>query len=392
VSEAQEKNKALVRRFLEAQDKGDLDTVKEMMAPHFVDHSALPGQAPNREDYIRDLTDDQAAFSNFRYIIEDQAAEGDKVISRCTISAIHDRGEVLGFTPTGRKIETTYISIHCIEGGKIAEEWSEGGGLLELTQQRLEQEIRERERFEQDLRVARSIQQASLPKEVLTLEGWQITPYYQPAREVGGDFYEFFELEDGKVGLAVGDATGKGIPAALAVTATSSMLRAVARDSGYSPGKVLEWINETLLARIPQKMFVTCFYAILERNSGSLVYTNAGHNLPCCRHEPTGTTTDLSARGMPLGLMAGMSYEEKESVLVPGEGVLFYTDGLIEAHNPQGEMFGTPRLRNLLSASTEGGGSLRAALIEELGCFTGAGWEQEDDITLLTLERSASLS
>jgi serine phosphatase RsbU (regulator of sigma subunit)/predicted ester cyclase len=392
VSEAQEKNKALVRRFLEAQDKGDLDAVKEMMAPHFVDHSALPGQAPNREDYIRDLTDDQAAFSDFRYIIEDQAAEGDKVISRCTISAIHDRGEVLGFTPTGRKIETTYISIHRIEGDKIAEEWSEGGGLLELTQQRLEQEIRERERVEQDLRVARRIQQASLPKEVLTLEGWQITPYYQPAREVGGDFYEFFELDAGKVGLAVGDATGKGIPAALAVTATSSMLRAVARDSGYSPGEVLERVNETLLARIPSNMFVTCFYAILEPKSGSLVYANAGHNLPCCRHEPTGTTTELSARGMPLGLMAGMGYEEKESVLVPGEGVLFYTDGLIEAHNPQGEMFGTPRLRNLLSARTEGGGSLRAALIEELGRFTGAGWEQEDDITLLTLERSASLT
>jgi len=194
------------------------------------------------------------------------------------------------------------------------------------------------------------------------------------------------------VGLAVGDATGKGIPAALAVTATSSMLRAVARDSGYSPGEVLARVNETLLARIPSNMFVTCFYAILEPKSGSLVYANAGHNLPCCRHEPTGKTTDLSARGMPLGLMAGMSYEEKESVLVPREGVLFYTDGLIEAHNPQGEMFGTPRLRNLLSASTEGGGSLRAALIEELGRFTGAGWEQEDDITLLTLRRSALLS
>ena len=175
MSEVQEKNKALVRRFLEAQEKGDLDAVKQMMSPHFVDHSALPAQAPNREDYIRDLTEDQAAFSNLRYIIEDQAAEADKVISRCTISAIHNRGEVLGFTPTGRKIETTYISIHRIEGGKIAEEWSEGGGLLELTQQRLEQEIRERERFEQELEVARSIQQASLPKELLTLEGWQIS-------------------------------------------------------------------------------------------------------------------------------------------------------------------------------------------------------------------------
>jgi serine phosphatase RsbU (regulator of sigma subunit)/predicted ester cyclase len=360
--------------------------------PHFVDHSALPGQAPNREDYIRDLTEDQAAFSDFRFIIEDQAAEGDKVISRCTISAIHDRGEVLGFTPTGRKIETTYISIHRIEGGKIAEEWSEGGGLLELTQQRLEQEIRERERVEHDLRVARSIQQASLPKEVPILEGWEINPFYQPAREVGGDFYEFFELEDGKVGLAVGDATGKGIPAALAVTASSSMLRAVARDSGYSPGEVLERVNETLLARIPQNMFVTCFYAILEPNSGSLVYANAGHNLPCCRHEPTATTTDLSATGMPLGLMAGMSYEEKESVLAPGEGMLFYTEGLIEAHNPQGEMFGTLHLRGLLSELPMGGADLSATLLEELYSFTGEGWEQEDDITLLTLECSATRS
>jgi len=390
VSKAQEKNKALVRCFLEAQDKGDLEAVKEMMAPDFVDHSALAGQAPNREDYIRDLTEDQAAFSNFSYIIEDQAAEGDKVISRCTISAIHDRGEVLGFTPTGRKIETTYISIHRIKGGKIAEEWSEGGGLLELTQQRLEQEIRERERFEQDLRVARSIQQASLPKEVLTLEGWQITPYYQPAREVGGDFYEFFELDAGKVGLAVGDATGKGIPAALAVTATSSMLRAVARDSGYSPGEVLERVNETLVARIPANMFVTCFYAILEPESGRLNYANAGHDLPYLWH--SGECEELRARGMPLGLMPGMSYEEMEIVLQEGDSALLYTDGLVEAHDPEGKMFGFPRLQALVSEHGEEARSLEAAVLEELYSFVGEGWEQEDDITLLTLRRSPSRS
>jgi serine phosphatase RsbU (regulator of sigma subunit)/predicted ester cyclase len=389
VSEVQEKNKALLRRFIEARARADLNAMEEMMAPDFVDHSALPGQAANREGYIRDLTEDQVTFSNFRYIIEDQAAEGDKVISRCTISAIHDRGEVLGFPPTGRKIETTYISIHRIEGGKIAEEWSEGGGILELTQQRLEQEIRERERFEQELQVARSIQQASLPKELLTLEGWQITPYYQPAREVGGDFYEFFELDAGKVGLAVGDATGKGIPAALAVTATSSMLRAVARDSGYSPGEVLERVNETLLARIPLNMFVTCFYAVLEPKSASLSYANAGHDLPYLWRG--GDAEELRARGMPLGLMAGMSYEEKEIELDYGEGVLFYTDGLVEAHDPKGEMFGFPRLRKLIAEHGEES-SLGDFLLEQLYSFVGEGWEQEDDITHLTLKRSASLS
>src|SRR5215216_1778027 len=96
--------------------------------------------------------------------------------------------------------------------------------------------------------------------------------------------------------------------------------------------------------------------------------------------------------GMPLGLMPQMSYEEQETALVPGEGVLFYTDGLIEAHNPKGEMLGTPRLRNLLSERHEDGIDLTAALIEELEYFTGEGWEQEDDITLLTLERSGAQS
>jgi serine phosphatase RsbU (regulator of sigma subunit) len=138
-------------------------------------------------------------------------------------------------------------------------------------------------------------------------------------------------------------------------------------------------------------MFVTCFYGVLDPSSGSFAYANAGHNLPCCCQEQA--TTELMAKGMPLGLMPQMSYEEKETVLVPGESVLFYTDGLVEAHNPQGEMFETPRLRDLLSGHLMGGVDLSATLLlEELGRFTGEGWEQEDDITLLTLERSAPRS
>jgi serine phosphatase RsbU (regulator of sigma subunit) len=278
------------------------------------------------------------------------------------------------------------IVIHRISGGKIAEEWGMGTIGATLRKQRLEQEISERERVEQELRVARSIQQASLPKEVPELVGWRISPYYQPAREVGGDFYEFFELDDGRVGFAVGDATGKGVPAAFVMSATCALLGGVATASGSSPGEVLARVNEAVLTRIPPNMFVTCFYAILEPESGHLVYANAGHNLPCCSHEDA--TTDLEARGMPLGLMPGMDYEEKEATVVPGESVLFYTDGLIEAHNPQGEMFGTPRLRSLLSQYSEGARTLSATLLEELERFTGEGWEQEDDVTLLTLECS----
>lgn len=386
-----EQNKALVRRFFEAHEgEADLDALDQMLAPDFASHHRrLPDQQPGREGYKRAIAELAATFSNRRFLVEDQVAEGDKVVSRFIVRATHDRREFLGVAPTGREVAYKAVAVHRISGGKIAEEWTLSTTVPKLMGQRLEQEERERERIEQELLVARRIQHASLPKEVPELEGWEITPYYQPAREVGGDFYDFFEVEDGRVGVVVGDATGKGVPAALVVTATCSMLRAVAQGSGYSPGEVLARVNETLLARIPPNMFVTCFYAILDPESGRLSYANAGHNLPCCHREHV--ATDLSARGMPLGLMPGMSYEEKETVLTPGEGVLFYTDGLIEAHNPKGAMFGTPRLRSLLSEHPTGGADLSTTLMEELRRFTGEEWEQEDDITLLTLERSATL-
>jgi predicted ester cyclase len=313
-------NKALVRRFLEAHAKVDLETLEEMLAPDFVNHNLMPGQQPGREGYLRSFTEYHAAYSHTRCVIEKQLAEGDQVVTTFAASATHDRGEWMGLVPTGKEFEALLVLIHRVVGGKIAEEWSQGSGLAKLTQRRLEQEMREQERIEQEMRVARRAQQASLPKEVPEPEGWQIPPLYRPAREVGGDFYDFFDLEGGRVGLAVGDATGKGMPAALAVTASCSMLRAVAQDSGYSPREVLTRVNKTLVARIPPDMFVTCFYAILEPESGHLVYANAGHNLPCCRRpdERTAATSVLSARGMPLGLMPQMSYEEQETVLVPG--------------------------------------------------------------------------
>jgi predicted ester cyclase len=389
VSSAEEENKALVRRFEEAQSTGDLQTLDELLAHDFVDHKLLPGQAPGREGYIRATAEEHAIFSNVRTNIEDQAADGDKVISRLTVNRIHDRGEFLGVAPTGMEIKTSAIVIHRISGGKIVEEWSESTGVLEGTRQRLEEERIERERVEQELRVAQRIQQASLPKEVPELEGWQIAPYYRPAREVGGDFYDFLGLAKGHLGLVVGDATGKGVPAALVMATTCGMLGAVARSLD-SPGEVLGRVNEALYARIPANMFVTCFYAILDPQRGLLRYANAGHDLPFLRHG--GGAEELRARGMPLGLMPGMGYEEKEIVVEIGESILFYSDGLVEAHDPQREMFGFPRLRALVAEHAEEERPLGDFLMEELYSFVGEGWEQEDDITLLTLKCSASPS
>jgi serine phosphatase RsbU (regulator of sigma subunit)/predicted ester cyclase len=390
MSSEEEFNKSLVRRFLEAHAKGDLNTMEEMLAPNFVDHNLLPGQRPGREGYLRAHTEYHAAYSHTRYVIDKQLAEGDEVVTTFAASAIHDRGEWMGLVPTGKEFKALLILIHRIVGGKITDEWTQGSGLAEHTQQRLDQEMRERERIEQELRVARRIQHASLPEEVPQLEGWQISPYYQPAREVGGDFYDFHLLSEGRLGVVVGDATGKGVPAALVMSTTCGMLQLAARAlDSPSPGEVLAQVNETLFARIPSNMFVTCFYAILNPKRGHLVYANAGHDLPYLQHG--GEAKELRARGMPLGLMPASSYEEKEIVLDAGESILFYSDGLVEAHDPEGQMFSFPRLRALVAEHTEEG-ALGEYLLEELYSFVGEGWEQEDDITLITLQCSSSLS
>jgi serine phosphatase RsbU (regulator of sigma subunit)/ketosteroid isomerase-like protein len=387
-----EENMALVRRFFEARVKTDLDAPDKMLAPDFVSHTrVLPGHKPDREGYKLTIAEYAATFSNRRFIVEEQIAQADKVVTRFSVHVTHDRKAFLGVAPTGR--ETTYktIFIHRIEGGKIAEERSLGTVVPRLMGQRLEQEERERERIEQELSVARRIQQASLPNVVPELEGWQISPYYQPAREVGGDFYDFHPLSEGRLGVVVGDATGKGVPAALVMATTCGMLQVTAAAlSSASPEEVLEQVNETLVARIPPNMFVTCFYSILEPKSGTLSYANAGHDLPYL-HRGRGEAEELRARGMPLGLMPGMSYEEKETTLHAGEAALFYSDGLVEAHDPKGEMFGFPRVRALVAEHAEES-SLGNSLLEELYSFVGESWEQEDDITLLTLRRSPSPS
>jgi predicted ester cyclase len=386
VSSAEE-NKAIVRRFEEELARGNLDVIDELAAPDFVDRSLMPGQGPTREDFKRSVAEDLDRRPSTSFTIEEQVAEGDTVVTKYRESFI-DRGEVMSIPPTGEEITAGGVYIHRISGGKITEEWGMADALPVM--EYLARETRKRERTEHELRVARTIQQASLPKEVPQLEGWQIAPYYLPAREVGGDFYDFHLLSEGRLGLVTGDATGKGVPAALIMSTTCGMLQlsAQALDSS-SPGEVLERVNETLVARIPLNMFVTCFYAILDSKSGTLSYANAGHDLPYLWHG--GYCEELRARGMPLGLMSGMSYEEGEVSLREGNCVLFYSDGLVEAHDPKGEMFGFPRLRARVAEHGEER-SLGDFLMEELYSFVGEGWEQEDDITLLTLKRSASLS
>jgi serine phosphatase RsbU (regulator of sigma subunit)/anti-sigma regulatory factor (Ser/Thr protein kinase) len=249
-------------------------------------------------------------------------------------------------------------------------------------------EAAERERLEQEMRVATLIQQQFLPRELPSLPQWQIAAYYGPARAVGGDFYDFIEMPGGRIGIAVGDVTDKGVPAALVMARTHSILRAEASRSD-SPGAILARANELLVPEMPAKMFVTCLFAILDPTTGHIVLANAGHNLPYVRTDDG--VVELRATGMPLGLMADVRYEETEGVIRPGSNVLLYSDGLVEAHDPGQKMFGFPRLREAMTID-DAGSELLDRLLEDLRGFTGPDWEQEDDITLVTLRRASGVS
>jgi serine phosphatase RsbU (regulator of sigma subunit) len=380
-----EENKALIRRFLEEQARGNLGVIDELLSPDFVDRGLLPGQGPTREDFKRAVAEILDAFYIIDFTIEEQVAEGDTVVTKYKERSVI-RGEFAGLPPTGTEEDFEGIYFHRISEGKIIEEWSQAN-TLHTTLERLEQEMRERQRVEQELRVAERIQRALLPRDLPALEGWEIAHDYQPAREVGGDFYDFLPLSDGRLGVIIGDVSGKGIPAALVMANTQSVLRAIARRGDIDPGPVLAEANEVLFTYLPPNMFATCFYAVLDPTEGRLRYANAGHNLPCCWHE--GVATELRASGMPLGLMPAMDYEEKERTLAPGDGVFLYSDGLIEAHDPQRGMFGTSRMVEFVGANS-GKAKLIDSLLAELKQFAGEGWEQEDDITMLTLRRDQS--
>jgi serine phosphatase RsbU (regulator of sigma subunit)/anti-sigma regulatory factor (Ser/Thr protein kinase) len=294
------------------------------------------------------------------------------------------QGELIGLLNLGPRLsDQDYTSDDRVLLNNLATQASPAVRVAQLVREQ-QLEAQQREQLEQELRVARLIQQTLLPKELPTLHGWQVATYYQPARAVGGDFYDFVDLPDGRLALVIGDVTDKGVPAALVMASTRSILRAGAQRF-TSPGAILEYANDLLCPDIPPNMFITCLYAVLDPNTGRLQFANAGHDLPY-RKSASGVE-ELRAIGMPLGLMPGMKYDEREVQLEPDDTVLFYTDGLVEAHNPQREMFGFPHLKALLE-DHPGGLATINYLLDQLAAFTGPDWEQEDDATLVVLQRS----
>jgi serine phosphatase RsbU (regulator of sigma subunit) len=260
----------------------------------------------------------------------------------------------------------------------------------------LHQMALEKARMERELQMAHQVQADLLPRKMPRLDGWRLAAYWQPAREVSGDFFDFIRLSNGKLILIIADVTDKGMPAALVMANTRSVLRAVSasanRKERESPGKLMALANNLLCKDMPMHMFVTCLLMIFDPKTGRICFSNAGHPLPIQRTSLS--VLELCATGFPLGIFPRVTYEEREATLGYGDSLLMYSDGLIEAHDPQGDMFGTPRLHQFLErragSNNLQGDDLIKFLMARLADFTRPGWEQEDDVTFVTLAREAA--
>jgi len=223
------------------------------------------------------------------------------------------------------------------------------------------------------------------PRRLPNLSGWEIAGRYMPAEEVGGDFYDLVPLADGRVGVLMGDVSGKGRAAAVLMAMARSILRAEA-VTGDTPAQVLRRANDAIVEVMPQGYFLTCLYVLLDPATGALQMANAGHNLPWVWSESDVVKVD--ATGLPLGLFADVQYDEVEGCLPAGASMIFYSDGIPEARNQQGEFFGLGgmcRAIGGMSASADPA-SLADAILASACAHAGCP-KQEDDIALLVLKR-----
>ena len=260
------------------------------------------------------------------------------------------------------------------------------GRLTELVEE-LREALKHKERLvaiERELSIAHDLQLSVLPRETPPQRTVEIAAEMVPAREVGGDFYDYFAIDDNRIGIVIADVSGKGIPAAFFMLIARTLLKATALI-GESPARVFTALNDMLEAENEQMMFVTAFYAVVDTESGHVAFANAGHN-PTYRIDAGGKISTLPMEaGLALAIMPGFDFEEGETSLAPGETLFFYTDGVNEAFNEAGEQFGEPRLEAELEACAGARPSdICDALRASVEAFS-TGVEQSDDITVVAM-------
>jgi sigma-B regulation protein RsbU (phosphoserine phosphatase) len=256
---------------------------------------------------------------------------------------------------------------------------------IALENARMHQTLLEKQRLVKDMEFARTVQESFLPQTPPELPGYRFSAHYTPALEVGGDFYDFIPLDERRMGIVIGDVSGKGVPAALSMAKLGSDMRTLAFTEP-SPADALAKLNDLLAGRSRRGMFATLLYIELDASAGTMVLSNAGHLPPIIRKADGRLEKVAKAGGAPLGMLPGMRFGQETVELEAGSTVVLYTDGIVEAMNRKEELYGYDRFEILLKKGPADPGRLREAVIGDVNRFTGLS-PQHDDMTMVFFGR-----
>lgn len=246
-----------------------------------------------------------------------------------------------------------------------------------------------RQRLEEEMKIGRDIQLSLLPKKVPTAPGWEFAAYYQAARQVGGDLYDFIQSphDPHRLNLVIADVTGKGVPAALFMASVRSVIRAISLNN-CPPAETLRRTNHFLVQDVGSQLFISAFYASLQTDTGQLSYANAGHEWPLWWQQQTQTVTQLKVPGMLLGAFDEIHPMQQEAAIEPGDVLVFFTDGVTEAHNAEKVLFDVERLHESVAQLAHlSAAEIVDGIVTAVSTFT-AHTPQSDDLTLIVVKRT----
>ena len=246
------------------------------------------------------------------------------------------------------------------------------------------EKIKEKELLEKELQLARQVQAGFLPLQDIRIHGFEVSTFFRPAKEVGGDYFDFITVKNG-VGIAIADVSGKGVPASLVMTNLHATLHALAED--YSPTELLNRINKSILKNTAPRIFVTFFYGILDNSTGKLEYINAGHNPPLLIRQ-NGMVEELAQHSMGLGISPDARFQTGSVTLSSRDTLLLYTDGLTEAGIPHVKPWGEEKLKHFASTIFKESTDRMVELIIQKVEESVKGVQQTDDIALVLLKRN----
>lgn len=298
------------------------------------------------------------------------------------IFPLHVGHEKFGFLMAYESLEGFEVrekKVEIIKG--IAQQLS-----ITIQNELLKKEMVDQEQMRREFQLAQDIQKTFLPEILPSIEGWNIEFRWRPALQVGGDFYDVIQIKETEVGLIIADVSDKGLPAALYMTVTRTIIHTAASE-GNSPLDTLRLVNKRLLENSREGLFITAFYAVLNIVTGELVYANAGHNKPLLLRTNRQDAIWLEKGGMPLGVAAPLDLENKTIQMRKGDYLVMYTDGVTEACSPLDAFFGEDRLFNIVKHyDPEHNGSL-VEMIDSCVLDFQSSAPASDDVTILTLHR-----